>query len=121
MVKKPFIIFVAMLVFAYGLEAVRLAITYDSYLNLLLSGVSFIAAISLLLNKFWSQYLIYFLALLISGFLIYATVVAIKNGSWPYDTLAETIISLIPAASYIAASIGCGVVVYRHFRERNNI
>lgn len=70
MAKKPFIIFVAVIVFAYGLETVRLTITYENYFHLVWSGISFTAAISLLLNKLWSQYLIYLLALLISIFFV---------------------------------------------------
>ena len=116
MVKKPFIIFVAIITFGYGLEATRLAITYAYPPNFIFAAIAFVASVALIFNKRWSQYLVYVLALSISGFLIYVTWVVNKDQPWPYETLFESFIAVFPAVCYLILCFGCSVVVFKHFR-----
>jgi len=76
---------------------------------------AFVAAVGLFLDKVWSQYLWHALSLAIIASWAY-TVASVAMAGWPYETILETFISLIPGLLLVGVFAGGSVIVYKHFR-----
>lgn len=119
MKKPPTIIWIISgILLLNSAQAVFAAIGQDKilYQNYAWAIGSLIAAIGLLLNKKWSQYLVYFFASVTSILWLYILWFINSNG-WPHDDVANTIISLIPGVLLLMVCICSCVVVYKHFNK----
>lgn len=104
------------LALGFGIYLLWGAYAYKQWWPILYSAPYLIGGIGLFLNKRWSQYFYYFLAVWgISGW-IYGVWQAYDRG-WPYADLQRSIISLVPGVVLITLYVGMVWVVYRHFRR----
>lgn len=123
--KHPIIIYLVILIVLYlglngywaVLETLKSENSIDPF-SLVFASLSLIAAIALYLRKNWSKYLIYSIALLTSGTWLLAIYVVAQNG-WPYATIQETIISLIPGFLLLTICICGSIVVHKYFKSLN--
>jgi len=123
--KHPIIIYLVILIVLYlglngywaVLETLKSENSIDPF-SLVFASLSLIATIALYLRKNWSKYLIYSIALLTSGTWLLAIYVVAQNG-WPYATIQETIISLIPGFLLLPICICGSIVVHKYFKSLN--
>jgi hypothetical protein len=113
---------IAVLLALYGGFALQQGMGGENYLALLCAVLAFAAAVGLWLRKPWSQYCVYILA---SGFVFpwlwYTWSVwwgVWRHNGWPYDTVLQGVIGLLPGLCMILCAVGSSVFVFRSFRAR---
>ena len=110
--------FIAGILGAYGVYSIIAGYQYGDWSSLIGSGLCLVAAVSLWLKKRWSQYLVYIVAALFCGSWLFVLWQVAERG-WPYSSISQTVIALIPGLLMVGVAIGSSVVVYRAFkRER---
>jgi hypothetical protein len=87
---------------------------YPQLLGAVTGVVSVIGGIGLLLNRQWSRYCIYVVSATVAMTWLYY--VALSAQSWPYNTLLESVISLLPGIFIVALGAGSSYLVMKHFR-----
>jgi hypothetical protein len=77
-----------------------------------------VTAIAMWLRKPWSQYLLYVLGALFIGIWIWSILQVVERG-WPYESVLESGISLVPGLLMVGVIIGsCWVARKAFTRER---
>ena len=110
--------FVAVILGAYGVYSFIAGYQYSNWSYLIGGVLCLVGAVSLWLKKRWSQYFVYIVAVLFCGSWLFALWQVAERG-WPYNSLSQTVIALIPGLLMVGIAIGSCVVVYRAFkRER---
>ncbi len=113
--KKPIAIWLTSIVAIIT----SLAIVWRAYETQWLAAITFalpylVAGIALIMNKSWSQYIFYTMAVIGIGVWLYAI-----YGYQILENLNQlnVMISLIPGVLFVIVNIGIVSVVYRHFHE----
>lgn len=119
MKKTPAIIWIISAVLMLNsAQAVFVAIGHEKILfqNYAWAAGSLIAAVGLILNKKWSQYLVYIFASVTS--ILWLCLIWLTNSiGCPDEDIITTMISLIPGGLLLIVCIGSCVVVYKHFNK----
>lgn len=95
------------------------AFSNASYYWIIPTIILLFEAIGLFLNKPWSQYLWHFIALFVSLWWV-SSVARVALSAWPYKTLLESAISLIPGLLLVVVCSGASAAVAKHFRNNKN-
>ena len=103
----------------HGVYSAWMGYTYFHLISIGFTIISFIAIISLLLEKAWSRYLVYFISILMVVNWVWGVALISFNG-WPYDSTAKSIISLIPGLCLITAFIFSSFAVWKHFEKNKS-
>ncbi len=115
--KKPLsILLVIALLCLYGLYSAYRATSRDPFL-FVWTFYAFFTAYGLYRDKPWSKYLVYTLALFITGAWS-LSVLALQKKGWPYQGVADTALALLPGIVLIALNVAACVVVFRHFPRK---
>lgn len=95
------------------------AISAASFLWLPLVIICLVTAAGLFQSKSWSQYLWHVIALLV--ILSWAfSVVRIASTGWPYNTVLESVVSLVPGLLLVAVCACGSAIVAKHFQGSKN-
>ena len=81
--------------------------------------IGIVGAVCLFLDRRWSRFFVYLIAVGIVGTYVYLTAVGIELGLWPYDSNLETAIAFVPVILVCVVCIASCFVVHRHFRGRS--
>ncbi len=120
--KHPIIIYLIIIILLYLGVNGYLALyeiwksenTIDPF-SFVFASLSIFGAISLYFRKNWSKYFIYLVALLTTGTWLLSIWVVVQNG-WPYSTVQESIISLIPGFLLLTVCICGSIVVHKYLK-----
>jgi hypothetical protein len=115
-VSKAVVFLIGALFIAYGVYALVQGRASPQWASLAVAGLSLLGGIALLLGRPWSRFCIYVVSLAIAGAWVYYTALAVP--SWPYGTLIETIIALLPGVFLLVIAAGSCYLVTRHFDSR---
>jgi len=105
---------VAIALIGYGLYSMWAALQSQQYLYLIYPVLCFIGSIGLLLAKPWSRFFVYLISFLVVAGWIYIIAMIAING-WPYETIGQSIISLIPGIFFISVFIYSSISVGMYF------
>jgi hypothetical protein len=78
--------------------------------------LAIVASVGLFLRRSWSQYFVYAVSTLSVLSWLWAIWMVVQHG-WPYLTVAESLISLIPGIVLVFLAVGISVVAQRAFRN----
>ena len=95
------------------------AVSTASFLWLLPSAVTLVAAVGFFLSKRWAQYLWHVMAAVVSLWWV-VSVVRVALSGWPYDSALLSVISLAPGLFLVTVCAGGSAVVAKHFRGNKN-
>lgn len=95
------------------------AVSAASFLWLLPSVVTLVAAVGLFLSKRWAQYLWHVMAAVVSLWWV-VSVVRVALSGWPHDSAILSAISLAPGLFLVTVCIGGSAVVAKHFGGSKN-
>jgi hypothetical protein len=113
-VSRVTAISIGVLFVMYGLYALVQTRLNPQVLGITIALVSVAGGIGLMLNRRWSRYCIYVVSMgFIGTWLYYVAVLAMR--AWPYDTLLESVISLVPGLFMVFVAAGSSYVVRKHF------
>jgi hypothetical protein len=97
----------------YGVYALVQTRANPQLLGIVLALVSVTGGVGLMLNRRWSRYCIYVVSAAVIGTWFYY--VALAAHSWPYDTLLESVISLLAGLFVVLVAAASSYLVRKHF------
>jgi hypothetical protein len=110
---KAVVLLIGALFAAYGVYALVQSRANPQWLSVAVAGLSVLGGLGLLLGRPWSRFCIYIVSVAVAGAWAYYTVLAVPT--WPYRTLVDTIIALLPGMFLLVIAAGSSFVVTRHF------
>ena len=90
-----------------------------AWLWLFPSVVAFVGAIGLFLRKRWAQYFWYGIALVACVWWV-VSVLQVAISGWPQQSIASSIISLLPGLLLLTVCIGGSFAIAKHYRREPN-
>jgi len=99
---------------AYGIYAIAQTRANPQVLAISVAVVSALGGVGLILDHRWSRICIYLVSFgLTATWLYYTGRLAIQ--AWPYNSVAETVIALLPGALIVFIAAGSSYLVTKHF------
>jgi hypothetical protein len=98
---------------AYGVYALVQVRANPQWVAIAVACFSVLGGIGLMLDRPWSRFCIYIVSLAVAGAWAYYTALAVPT--WPYGTLSETTIALLPGMFLLVIAAGSSYLVTRHF------
>ena len=95
------------------------AVSSAAWLWLFPSVVAFVGAIGLFLRKRWAQYFWYGIALVACVWWV-VSVLQVAISGWPQQSIASSIISLLPGLLLLTVCIGGSFAIAKHYRREPN-
>ncbi len=104
---------------AYGSYNIWAIYLTGDYWFILWVIACFAGAIGLVFLKSWSQYFVYAVSFFTVGGWLYVTV-SIALQDWPYPSVLETIVSLIPGIFLSIVCVLFSIYIFKRFRNVAN-
>ena len=79
--------------------------------------VSAIGCFGLIAGLRWSQYIVYVLSSLFVAEWSYLSWYAVRKGLFPYETVLQSVLGLVPGILAVVLCVSSCVVVFRYFRK----
>lgn len=104
------------LLFAFAVYLAWWAISSAAWWWIFPAIVSLVGSVGLFQQKRWAQY-IWHTITMVNCALWVLTVLLVVSRGWPYATLEESVISLVPGLTILAICIGGSVAIAKHARH----
>lgn len=95
------------------------AVSSAAWLWLFPSVIALVGAIGLFLRKRWAQYFWYGIAFVACVWWV-VSVLQVAISGWPQQTIASSIISLLPGLLLLTVCIGGSFAIAKHYRRESN-
>lgn len=109
----------AILFATFGTYSVYVVVSGQSYFYAIGAVVTSVAAVGLWLRKPWSQYVVYFFSVTYTIQWLWLLWRAVSANLWPYETMSQTVISLIPGVLLLSFVIALSIIAYRSFNVKS--